>query len=79
MFLKNREVRISLDKTSKKTTSPEDGVAKTIGESSANIINGVIKDLLKPSAIAVVGAVIAIKVVDTLCTIAIEKTTATKS
>lgn len=77
MFLKNREVRISLDKPAKKKPENVDEmIAQEIGVSVNNVIKGVAKDLLKPAAISIVGAVIIFKVVDAACEIAVKKTKA---
>ena len=75
MFLKNRKVVISLDKpNTKKPENFDEMAAQEIGTSTANIIKGVAKDLLKPAAFIVVGSIVTVKVVDTICDIAFEKT-----
>lgn len=76
MFLKNREVRISLANTNeKKTEDFDEMVATEIGKSAVNVITGMAKELLKPAAIIVVGSIVTVKVVDVICDIAFEKTT----
>lgn len=74
-MFRRRAIKVSVVKEPKKTTSESTPTMEMhIAESTANVINGLAKDLAKYTALAVVGAVVAIKAADTLSQIAVKKT-----
>ena len=73
-MFKRRAVQLTFVKKPESTQESTTPMEKHIAESTANVINGIAKDIAKYTAIAVVGAVVAIKAADTLSQIAVKKT-----
>ena len=75
MFFKNRELRISAVKKTKKDGNDTPETMETcIGESSARIVKDLGKELLEKAAITAVVVIAAYKAIDTLSQIAVKKT-----
>jgi hypothetical protein len=71
MFKKRIVADISLTKTPK-NEDLDNEIAAEVGESAANIINGVVEDLLRPAAKIIVGSIVTVAVVGAVCKIAIK-------
>jgi hypothetical protein len=72
--MKRFAIQTRLVRTPKKTENSDPTMADAIGESSARLVNELAKDFVKYAAGAIVGAVVIIKVADTLSQIAVKKT-----
>lgn len=73
MFKKRIVADISLTK-SPKDDDLDNEIAAVVGESAANIINGVVEDLLRPAAKIVVASIVTVTVVTAVCKIAVKTT-----
>lgn len=74
MFKKRIVADISLTKSPKDETELDNEIAHIVGESAANIINGVVEDLLRPGAKIVVVSIVTVTVVSAACKIAVKAT-----
>jgi uncharacterized BrkB/YihY/UPF0761 family membrane protein len=74
MFKKRIVADISLTRTPKTETDLDNEIAQVVGESAANIINGVVEDLLRPVAKIVVVSIVTVTVVSAACKIAVKTT-----
>jgi uncharacterized BrkB/YihY/UPF0761 family membrane protein len=74
MFKKRIIADISLAKTPKNEEDLDNEIAQVVGESAANIINGVVEDLLRPVAKIVVVSIVTVTVVSAACKIAVKTT-----
>jgi uncharacterized BrkB/YihY/UPF0761 family membrane protein len=74
MFKKRIVADISLTRSPKTETELDNEIATVVGESAANIINGVVEDLLRPAAKIIVGSIVAVTVVSAICKIAVKTT-----
>lgn len=74
MKLKKRIVAdISLAKSPKDEEFDEE-LAQEIGTSAANILNGMVEDVLRPAAKIVVASIVTVSVVSAACKIAVKAT-----
>lgn len=74
MFKKRIVADISLTKTPKNEEDLDNEIAEVVGESAANIINGVVEDLLRPAAKIIVASIVTVSVVSAVCKIAVKTT-----
>jgi hypothetical protein len=72
MFKKRIVADISLAKTPKNETELDNEIASEIGESAANILNGLVEDVLRPTAKIIVGSIVTVAVVSSICKIAVK-------
>jgi hypothetical protein len=70
MFKKRIVADISLAKTPNEEL--DDDIASEIGTSAANILNGMVEDVLRPAAKIVVGSIVTVAVVTAVCKIAVK-------
>jgi hypothetical protein len=73
MFNKRIIVDAKLAKTPKNEETDE-YIASEIGTSTANILNGLVEDVLRPAAKIVVGSIVTVAVVTAVCKIAVKTT-----
>jgi hypothetical protein len=76
MFKKRIIADISLAKTPKNEDLDTE-IAEAIGASAANVLNGLVEDVLRPAAKIVVVSIVTVAVVGAACKIAV-KTTPTR-
>lgn len=74
MFKKRIIADIKLEKTPKNETELDEEIAEVVGQSATNIINGVIEDCLRPAAKIIVGSIVTVAVVSSICKIAVKST-----
>jgi hypothetical protein len=72
MFKKRFIADISLAKTPKNDTELDNEIASEIGTSASNILNGLVEDVLRPTANIIVGSIVTVAVVTAICKIAIK-------
>ena len=73
MFNKRIVADVKLEKAPK-NEDIDNEIAQEIGQSATNIINGVIEDCLRPAAKIVVGSIVTVAVVSSICKIAVKST-----
>jgi hypothetical protein len=73
MFKKRIVADIELVKAPKDENYEEE-LVEEIGKSAVNVLNGVVEDILRPTAKIVVGAIVTVTVVSAVCKIAVKST-----
>lgn len=74
MFKKRIVADIELVKVPKNEENLDDQLAVEIGKSAANVLNGVVEDLLRPAAKIAVASIVTVAVVSAVCKIAVKST-----
>lgn len=74
MFKKRFVADIELVKAPKNEEEFDEALAQEIGKSAANVLNGVVEDILRPTAKIIVGSIVAVTVVSAVCKIAVKST-----
>ena len=74
MFKKRFVADIELVKVPKNEEELDEVLAQEIGKSAANVLNGVVEDILRPTAKIIVGSIVAVTVVSAVCKIAVKST-----
>jgi uncharacterized BrkB/YihY/UPF0761 family membrane protein len=74
MFKKRIVADIELVKAPKNEEDLDEQLAEEIGKSAANVLNGVVEDLLRPAAKIVVSSIVTVAVVSAVCKIAVKST-----
>lgn len=74
MFKKRIVADIELVRSPKNEEDLDDQLAVEIGKSAANVLNGVVEDILRPAAKIVVASIVTVTVVTAVCKIAVKST-----
>lgn len=74
MFKKRFVADIELVKAPKNEEELDEQLAQEIGKSAANVLNGVVEDVLRPAAKIIVGSIVTVTVVTAVCKIAVKST-----
>jgi uncharacterized BrkB/YihY/UPF0761 family membrane protein len=74
MFNRRIIADVQLAKAPKNEEDLDEYIAQEIGKSAANVLNGVVEDLLRPAAKIVVASIVTVAVVSAACKIAVKST-----